>query len=185
MRRQNFIKKKYDKLLIKEYNNKQLVDKFFIKKQKRLNIYKKFICIILKDGKKTKAINFFFKTLFFLKLKYKKSSGEIIEKALINLMPYFFVKKYYVAGKIKYIPFILKEEMSINKAIKWLIKASRLNKKKDLFFKNLTYEIFNASQNKGEAIKLKNQLYFLCYEYRTYIGFGKRKKKKLNKKRKK
>ena len=150
--------------------------------KRKINVYRKFISLILKNGKKLKAVNFFFKTLLILKLKYKKPSNLIIKKALKKLQSYFFIKKYYIAGKVKYIPFILNEKTSISRAIKWLVKASRLFNKKNFFFENLAYEIMNALQGKGEAIKFKMQLYSLCYDYRTYIGFGKKKKNLWKKK---
>lgn len=165
----------------KQYENdeKKLLLKDEIVFENKLNICNKFIGILLKSGYKNRALTIFFETLKYLKLKYKVSPYIHIKKALNNLRSFFFIKKYYVAGKLRYIPFIISQEASLKKAIKWLIKSISLKKNiQQLFSEQLGDEIYRVSQYKGEAIKSKFQLYNLSNEHRNYWPY--RYKKKLN-----
>lgn len=172
-------KKKFFEKKQYENSDKKLLLKNEVFYKNKLNIYNKFIGILLKNGYKVKALNIFFKTLKYLKLKYKISPDICIKKALNNLKSFFFIKKYYVAGKLRYIPFIISQEASLKKAIKWLVKSVNIKKNiQQLFSEQLGDEIYRVSQYKGEAIKSKFQLYNLSNEHRNYWLY--RYKKKLN-----
>lgn len=170
-----FEKKQY------EINDRNLLLKDYTSCENKLNIYNKFIGVLLKNGYKFKALNIFFETLKYLKLRYKISPYIYIKKALDNLKSFFFIKKYYVAGKLRYIPFIISQEASLKKAIKWLVKGVTIKKNtQQSFSKKLGDEIYRVSQYKGESIKSKFQLYSLSNEHRNYWPYRYKKKLKLN-----
>lgn len=137
----------------------------------RSEIYLKLVGLITKRGKKRLALNHFFDALGFIKQKFKLNAVSLLFLAVRKLMPIISVKKKYKAGQVMYVPYILTENMRIKLALRWIVKAAKERTQAQSFVEKLSFEIFDAANNKGEAIKHKQQLYALALRNRSNIRF--------------
>lgn len=87
--------------------------------QRNFFILKKLLHILIKKGKKAKALTIFLKLLRNLKINNTMSlSGiEIIYSALSNAKPLLHVKKVRKSSKIFYLPKIINTEQKLSLAI--------------------------------------------------------------------
>lgn len=137
----------------------------------RSQIYLKLVGLIIKNGKKRLAFKHFYNSLGFIKQKFKLNSIGLLFIAIRRVMPIISVKKKYKAGQVLYVPYILTEDMRIKLAIRWIIKAAKERIQAQSFFEKLAFEIFDAANNKGEAIRYKQQLYSLALRNRSNIRY--------------
>lgn len=114
----------------------------------------KLINYIMKDGKKTVA-----QTQVYSAFEIIGKKGEdplkTFEKALQNIGPKVEVKARRVGGANYQVPVEVKAERRISLALRWLIDAAtkRSNKEFHTFAEKLATEIWDATQNLGEAVK--------------------------------
>jgi small subunit ribosomal protein S7 len=117
----------------------------------------KFINRIMKDGKKTIAEN-----LVYTALENLKAKGEdplkVFEKAIQTIAPRQEIKARRVGGANYQVPIEVRGERKIALAIRWLIEAAqkRSNKEFHTFDQKLVAEFMDAVDNKGEAIKKRD-----------------------------
>jgi small subunit ribosomal protein S7 len=138
---------------------------------KRSEVYLKLVSLIMKNGKKRMALKHFFGCLSFIKQKFKLNAMGLLMLALRKLMPLISVKKKYKAGQVVYVPYILTEDISIKLGLRWIIKAAKERIQAQSFVEKLAFEIYDAANNKGEAIKYKQQLYALALRNRSNIRY--------------
>lgn len=84
----------------------------------RSQVYLKLVSLIMKNGKKRLAFKSFFDCLAFIKQKFKVPALGLVLTALRKLMPLISVKKYYKAGQVSYVPYVLTEDMRIKLALR-------------------------------------------------------------------
>lgn len=98
--------------------------------KKDINIKKKIINTLMKNGKKEKSEILFFQTIKNLQRTTHKNHVEIIKTAVSSLIPALALKKTKNKSRRRtnYLPYILKEGNRIKYAIKNVIK--NLEKKK-------------------------------------------------------
>ncbi len=81
-------------------------------KENNFHVFKKFFHILIKKGKKTKALNMTLKS--FNKLKFNKAINlpmkKIIEKSFKNIKPLLHVKKIRRSSRVFYFPKLITEE---------------------------------------------------------------------------
>jgi ribosomal protein S7 len=84
--------------------------------EKDFFIFKKLFHILIKKGKKTKALNVFLKSL--KNLKYNKdinlSYQDIISKSFYNVKPLLHIQKIRKSRKIFILPKVITTEQKIN-----------------------------------------------------------------------
>ena len=117
-------------------------------------VISKFINSIMYDGKRSTAEKILYSALDKMKEK-NQDPLKIFNSAIGNVRPNLEVRSRRVGGATYQVPVEVKSNRSQALALRWLLAASRKRKNKTMAEK-LFYEIMDASQNKGSAIKKSN-----------------------------
>ncbi len=114
----------------------------------------KLINYIMRDGKKTVAQTQIYNA-FELLAKKGEDPMKIFERAIAQVGPKVEVKARRVGGANYQVPIEVKAERRMSLALRWLIEAAskRSNKEFHTFAEKLAAEIWDATQNLGEAVK--------------------------------
>jgi len=130
----------------------------------------KFINFIMYDGKKAAAEKLIYKTLDKIKDKTKEDPIKVFTTAINNIRPNLEVRSRRVGGATYQVPVEVKAKRSQTLALRWLLAATR--KRKD---KNMTEKLFNelmdASQNKGLAIKKREDTHKMAESNKAFAHF--------------
>tara|TARA_B100001559_G_scaffold260230_1_gene225011 strand:- start:194 stop:667 length:474 start_codon:yes stop_codon:yes gene_type:complete len=117
-------------------------------------IIPKLINSIMFDGKKITAEKIVYDAIDKIKNKSKDEPITVFNDAINNVRPTVEVRSRRVGGATYQVPVEVKSKRSQALALRWIIDASRKRKDKKMSDK-LFNEIFDAYQNKGSAIKKK------------------------------
>ena len=131
----------------------------------------KFVNYIMQDGKKSIAEKIFYGSLDKIKDKLKTDKPlDVFKKALENVGPILEVKSRRVGGATYQVPVEVKSKRSQALALRWLIDASRKRKDKNMSDK-IFNEIYDAYQNKGSAIKKKEDTHKMAESNKAFAHF--------------
>ena len=130
----------------------------------------KLINSLMYDGKKTTAEKVVYDALDKLKGKSKEEPIKIFNEALNNIRPTVEVRSRRVGGATYQVPVEVKSKRSQALAIRWLIDASRKRKDK-LMSDKILNEVYDAFQNKGSAIKKKEDTHKMAESNKAFAHF--------------
>ena len=130
----------------------------------------KFMNSLMFHGKKSTAETIVYGALKKVEDKLKKSSVELFHEALENIKPSIEVRSRRVGGATYQVPVEVKAKRSQALAIRWLIDASRKRKDKKMSDK-IFNEIFDAYQNRGSAIKKKEDTHKMAESNKAFAHF--------------
>ena len=133
-------------------------------------IIPKLINSIMYDGKKTFAEKIVYDALEKIKSKTKDEPINIFNDAIKNVRPTVEVRARRVGGATYQVPTEVKSKRSQALAIRWLIDASRKRKDKKMSDK-IFNEIYDASQNRGSAIKKKEDMHKMAESNKAFAHF--------------
>ena len=133
-------------------------------------IIPKLINSIMYDGKKTIAEKIVYDALEKIKSKTKDEPINIFNDAIKNVRPTVEVRARRVGGATYQVPTEVKSKRSQALALRWLIDASRKRKDKKMSDK-IFNEIYDASQNKGSAIKKKEDMHKMAESNKAFAHF--------------
>ena len=133
-------------------------------------IIPKLINSIMYDGKKTVAEKIVYDALDKLKTKGKEEPINIFNEAINNIKPTVEVRSRRVGGATYQVPVEVKSKRSQALALRWLIDASRKRKNKKMADK-IFNEIIDAYQNKGSAIKKKEDTHKMAESNKAFAHF--------------
>ena len=122
------------------------------------------------DGRKTTAERIVYDAIDKLKTKSKEEPIKIFYEAINNLRPTVEVRSRRVGGATYQVPVEVRSKRAQALAIRWLISASRKRKDK-LMTDKILNEIFDASQNKGSAIKKKEDVHKMAESNKAFAHF--------------
>ena len=105
-----------------------------------------------------------------LKTKSKEEPIKIFNEAINNLRPTVEVRSRRVGGATYQVPVEVRTKRAQALAIRWLISASRKRKDK-LMTDKIFNEIFDAYQNKGSAIKKKEDVHKMAESNKAFAHF--------------
>ena len=117
-------------------------------------VLSKFMNNLMIDGKKSVAEKIVYNALDRVESKIKRAPVEVFHEALENIKPAVEVRSRRVGGATYQVPVEVKTNRSQALALRWLLDASRKRKNKTMSEK-LFFELMDASQNKGSAVKKK------------------------------
>lgn len=117
----------------------------------------KLINYIMRDGKKTVAMQQVYKSFEILSQK-GEDPMKVFEKALSQVGPKVEVKARRVGGANYQVPVEVRGDRRLSLALRWIIEAAskRSNKEYHTFAEKLAAEVTDASQNLGEAVKKRD-----------------------------
>ena len=133
-------------------------------------IIPKLINSIMLDGKKTVAEKIVYEAIDKIKSKSKEEPITIFNNAINNIRPTVEVRSRRVGGATYQVPVEVKAKRSQALALRWLIDASRKRKDKNMSDK-IFNEIYDAYQNKGSAIKKKEDTHKMAESNKAFAHF--------------
>ena len=133
-------------------------------------IIPKLINSLMYDGKKTIAEKIVYDAIDKIKSKSKDETITIFNQAITNIKPTVEVRSRRVGGATYQVPVEVKSKRSQALAIRWLIDASRKRKDKKMSDK-IFNEIYDAYQNRGSAIKKKEDTHKMAESNKAFAHF--------------
>ena len=133
-------------------------------------IIPKLINSIIYDGKKTVAEKIIYEAIDKIKSKSKDEPITIFNEAINNIRPTVEVRSRRVGGATYQVPVEVKAKRSQALALRWLIDASRKRKDKNMSDK-IFNEIYDAYQNRGAAIKKKEDTHKMAESNKAFAHF--------------
>ena len=133
-------------------------------------ILAKFIKFIMYDGEKSKAEKIIYTTLEQIKKKTKEDPIKIFNDAISNVRPNLEVRSRRVGGATYQVPVEVKTKRSQALALKWILDASKKRKNRTMSDK-LFYELMDASQKKGAAIKKREDTHRMAESNKAFAHY--------------
>jgi small subunit ribosomal protein S7 len=130
----------------------------------------KFINSLMLDGKKTVAEKIVYKTFEIIKEKSKQDPLEVFNEAIKNVKPNLEVKSRRVGGATYQVPVEVRSDRAQALAIRWLIESSKKRGDKTMQ-ERLSKEFLDASTNKGNAIKKKEDTHKMAEANKAFAHF--------------
>ena len=143
---------------------------FLVDSKYKSTIIPKLINSIMNDGKKTIAEKIIYDAIDKIKSKSKEEPINIFNEAINNLRPTVEVRSRRVGGATYQVPVEVKSNRSQALALRWLVEASRKRKDKQMSDK-IFNEIYDAYQNKGSAIKKKEDTHKMAESNKAFAHF--------------
>ena len=134
------------------------------------SIIPKLINSIMYDGKKTVAEKIVYEAIDKIKSKSKEEPITVFNEAINNIRPTVEVRSRRVGGATYQVPVEVKSKRSQALALRWLIDASRKRKNKTMSDK-IFNEIYDAYQNRGSAIKKKEDTHKMAESNKAFAHF--------------
>ena len=132
-------------------------------------VISKFINSIMYDGKRSTAE----KILYDAMEKMKGKNGDplkVFNAAINNVKPNIEVRSRRVGGATYQVPVEVKSSRGQSLALRWILDASRKRKNKSMSDK-LFAELMDASQNKGSAIKKREDTHKMAESNKAFAHF--------------
>ena len=134
------------------------------------SIIPKLINSIMLDGKKTVAEKIVYEAIDKIKSKSKEEPITIFNNAINNIRPSVEVRSRRVGGATYQVPVEVKAKRSQALALRWLIDASRKRIDKNMSDR-IFNEIYDAYQNRGSAIKKKEDTHKMAESNKAFAHF--------------
>jgi small subunit ribosomal protein S7 len=129
-----------------------------------------FVNTILKKGKKNTAQKIVYTAMERVKQKAKEDPLKIFEKAVENVRPVLETKSRRVGGATYQVPIEVSLNRSTSLAVRWLIKYARDRAGKSMEEK-LSAEIIDAMNNRGGAVKKKEDIHKMAESNRAFAHY--------------
>ena len=135
----------------------------------RSEVVSKFVNSIMYDGKRSTAEKILYTALE--KVKSKNADPlKTFNSAVNNVRPNLEVRSRRVGGATYQVPVEVKANRSQALALRWLLDASRKRKNKSMSDK-LFNELMDASQNKGSAIKKREDTHKMAESNKAFAHY--------------
>lgn len=118
----------------------------------------KFINGIMKDGKKSTAETIFYGAMEQVEKKTNEEALKVFKKAMSNVKPAVEVKSRRIGGATYQIPLEVRPARRQSLAIRWLRDYARARGGRTMIDR-LSDEIVDAANNRGGAVKKKEDVY--------------------------
>ena len=133
-------------------------------------IIPKLINSLMYDGKKTIAEKIVYDAIEKIKSKSKDEPITVFNQAISNIKPTVEVRSRRVGGATYQVPVEVKAKRAQALALRWIMDATRKRKNKTMAEK-LYAEILDASQNKGSAIKKREDTHKMAESNKAFAHF--------------
>ena len=132
----------------------------------------KFINKIMERGQKSTAQKLFYGALKELEGKVQgEESVNVMKKALENVKPQIEVRSRRVGGATYQVPVDVRPTRRLALAMRWLVEYSRARGEKD-FSKRLAGELLDAYNNRGNAIKKKEDVHKMAESNKAFAHYN-------------
>ena len=135
----------------------------------RSEVVSKFINSIMYDGKRSTAEKILYTALDKIKSK-NEDPIKVFNSAVNNVRPNLEVRSRRVGGATYQVPVEVKSNRSQALALRWILTASKKRKNKTMAEK-IFFELVDASQNKGSAVKKKEDTHKMAESNKAFAHF--------------
>ena len=133
-------------------------------------ILAKFINFVMYDGKKSVSEKIIYSALDKIKDKTKEDPIKVFNDAINKIRPNLEVRSRRVGGATYQVPQEVKTKRSHTLALRWLLESARKRKNKTMSDK-LFNELLDASQNKGAAIKKREETHKMAESNKAFAHY--------------
>ena len=133
-------------------------------------ILSKFIYAVMFDGKRLTAEKIIYSAFDKIKDKTKADPIKVFNDAISKIRPNLEVRSRRIGGATYQVPVEVKTKRSQALALRWLLDATRKRKNKTMSDK-LFYELMDASQGKGSAIKKREDVHKMAESNKAFAHF--------------
>jgi small subunit ribosomal protein S7 len=130
----------------------------------------KFINDIMVDGKKSVAERILYGAFDIVEEKMKDDPVKIFKKALNNVKPSLEVRSRRVGGATYQVPVEVRPERRQTLASRWIVQYAKERSGKNMIEK-LAAEIIDASENRGNAIKKREDVHKMAEANKAFSHF--------------
>ena len=133
-------------------------------------IVSKFTSCLMYDGKRSTAEKILYDALDIIKKKNNEDPLKVFNNAISNVKPNLECRSRRVGGATYQVPVEVKSKRAQALALRWIMEATRKRKNKSMAEK-LYSEILDASQNKGSAIKKREDTHKMAEANKAFAHF--------------
>jgi len=126
--------------------------------------------MMMQDGKKGVTERILYGALDLIKQRSGEESLEIFKRALENVKPVVEVRSRRVGGATYQVPVEVRATRRTSLAMRWLVQASRQRPEKNMTDK-LAAELFEAAQNRGGAVKKREDTHRMAEANRAFAHY--------------
>ena len=130
----------------------------------------KFVCRMMKDGKKDACVSIVYEALDRLKKKTDKDPLEVFLKAIDNVKPSVECKTRRVGGASYQVPLEIRDGRREALAMRWIINAAR-NRNGHGMADTLASELMDAFNNTGSAYKKKEDVHKMAEANKAFAHY--------------
>ena len=130
----------------------------------------KFVNVVMSRGKRSTAERVVYDALQRASKQAKKEPLEVFELALRNATPLLEVKPRRVGGATYQVPVEIRPDRRLALARRWIVRFARQRGGKSMSEK-LAFEILDASQNTGGAVKRKEETHRMAESNKAFSHF--------------
>ena len=130
----------------------------------------KFINSIMYDGKRSTAEKILYDALDKIKETNQQDPLKTFNDAIGNVKPNVECRSRRVGGATYQVPVEVKSKRAQALALRWIKEATR-NRKNKTMAEKLYFELLDASQNKGAAIKKREDTHRIAESNKAFAHF--------------
>ncbi len=130
----------------------------------------KFMNHVMVSGKKAVAERIVYGALGIVESRAKKDPVEVFEEALEHIAPMVEVKSRRVGGATYQVPVEVRPSRRSALAMRWLVDYARARGEKSMP-QRLAGEILDASQNKGSAVKKREDVHRMAEANKAFSHY--------------
>lgn len=131
----------------------------------------KFVNKMMFSGKKSTAQSLLYGALDEIKGKAPEEPMAIFKKAIENVKPSIEVRSRRVGGATYQVPVDVRPSRRLALAMKWIVDNARARGEKD-FAKRLAGEIIDAFNNRGNAVKKKDDVHRMAEANKAFSHYN-------------
>jgi small subunit ribosomal protein S7 len=130
----------------------------------------KFINVVMSDGKKSTAEQIVYRALDLVAERAKDDPIKVWDKALGNVKPKVEVKSRRVGGSTYQVPVDVRPDRSLALGMRWIVSFAR-NRGEKTMVEKLANEILDASSNKGNAVKKREDVHKMADANKAFAHY--------------
>ena len=130
----------------------------------------KFMNYVMLDGKKSAAEKIVYGAMDKVEERMKRPPVDLFHEALENVTPSVEVRSRRVGGATYQVPVEVRPDRKSALAMRWLIAAAR-NRNESTMVDRLSGEIMDAAQNRGTAVKKREDTHKMAEANRAFSHY--------------
>lgn len=130
----------------------------------------KFMNCLMISGKKSVAEKIVYGAFDAIQQRHGKEGLEVFKEAMDNVRPLVEVRSRRVGGATYQVPTEVRQTRRDTLAIRWIIQNSRSRGEKNMKDR-LAGELFDASQNRGNAVKKREDTHKMAEANRAFAHY--------------